>query len=326
MTSFARRALPALLAAAALAAPRIARSQGGRPIRLVVPYAPGGTSDIVARLVAPPMQAALGQSVIVENRPGAGSLLATEMVIRAPADGTTLMLADTPLTTVATMQAAAGRPAPYDPVRDLTAITQLGTAPAVLFGSAALPVRNLSELLAMARARPDTVSVASSGVGSTTHLMAELLIGMAGAKIAHVPYRGGGPALQDVAAGNVQATFLAWASGAALVQAGQVRPLGVAAPRRLPDLPDVPTLREQGMDLVASFWWGLVGPAGLPPPMVAQLLQAATEAVNAPEVGARFAALGVQKDAAGPDAFRTHIGAENARWAEVIRAAGIKAE
>ncbi|WP_270937761.1 Bug family tripartite tricarboxylate transporter substrate binding protein [Falsiroseomonas oryzae] len=326
-----RRALLAALAGGTPAAPRVL-AQGAaaefpsRPIRMIVPYAPGGTSDTMARLVAPPMQAALGQTVLVENRPGAGSLLGTEMVVRAPADGHTLLLADTPLTTVASMHVAAGRPAPYDPVRDLAPVTQLGTAPAVLFASPTLPVRDVQGFFARARERPDSMSVASSGVGSTTHLMAELFIAQSGARMAHVPYRGGGPALQDVAAGNVQATFLAWASGAALVQGGQVRALGVAAAARLPDLPDVPTLREQGLDLVASFWWGLVGPPGLPVTVRDRLLQVATRAMDTPDVTARMAALGVQRETGGPEAFRAHIARESERWGGVIRAAGIRAE
>jgi len=328
MAGFARRALLAGIAGGiASTSPGMAQEAfPSRPLRLIVPYAPGGTSDIMARLIAGPLQTVLGQSVIVENRPGAGSLLGTEMVLRAPADGYTLLLADTPLTTVPTMQAAAGRPTPYEPARDFTPITQLGIAPAVLFATAALPARSVPEFLAMAAARPDTVSIASSGVGSTTHLMAELLIGKSGARMAHVPYRGGGPALQDVAAGTVQATFLAWASGAALVQSGLVRPLGIAAAQRLPDLPEVPTLREQGMDIVASFWWGLLAPANLPRPVQDRLVQAATLAMNAPEVQARLTTLSVQRAVAGPEAFRAHIASESTTWAEVIRRAGLRAE
>ena len=331
MSGLARRAVLSAFAmgSAARAMPAQAQATGDFPnhsIRLIVPYAPGGTSDILARLIAGPMQATLGQSVIVENRPGAGSLLGTDAVVRAPADGYTLLLADTPLTTVPSMQVAAGRPAPYDPVRDLTPIVHLAATPAVMFTSASLPARTIQDFFALARARPDTVSIASSGVGSTTHLIAELVIRQSGARMAHVPYRGGGPALQDVAAGNVQATFIGWASGASLVQGGQVHAMGVAAERRMRDLPNVPTLREQGLDIIATFWWGLLGPAGMPAPVQARLAQVATAAMNTPEVTARLAALSVERDIRDAEAFRAHIASESEKWGGVIRAAGIRAE
>ena len=297
-----------------------------RPVRLVVPYAPGGTSDTLARLLAGPMQSSLGQPVVVENRPGAGSLLGTDMVVRAPADGYTLLLADTPLTTVPSMHVAAGRPAPYDPTRDLTPLLHLAATPAVMYTPAALPARTVQEFFALARARPDTMSIASSGVGSTTHLIAEMVIRQSGARMAHVPYRGGGPALQDVVAGNVQATFLAWATGAALVQGGQAHAMGVAAEQRMRDIPDVPTLREQGLDIVATFWWGLLGPAGLPPGVQQRIVQAATAAMNAPEVATRLAALSVERDIRDAEAFRIHVVRESERWGGLIRAAGIRAD
>jgi tripartite-type tricarboxylate transporter receptor subunit TctC len=323
--------LAGMVAAGALAA-TAAMAQGSgaafpnRSIRMIVPYAPGGTSDTLARLLAGPMQANLGQNVIVENRPGAGSLLGTDMVVRAPADGYTLLLADTPLTTVPSMHMGAGRPAPYDPVTSLTPIVQLAFTPAVMFTSASLQARTVQEFFALAQARPDTMSIASSGVGSTTHLIAELVIRQSGARMAHVPYRGGGPALQDVAAGNVQATFIGWASGAALVQGGQAHAMGVAAERRMTSLPNVPTLREQGLDIVATFWWGLLGPANLPPAVQQRLAQSATAAMATPEVTTRLAALSVEQDIRDAEAFRAHIRAENERWGGVIRAAGLRAE
>ncbi len=325
-----RAVLSAAMIGGALGAGPAAAQSGAdfpnRPVRMIVPYAPGGTSDTLARLLAGPMQATLGQPVVVENRPGAGSLLGTDMVVRAPADGHTLLLADTPLTTVPSMHAAAGRAAPYDPVRDLTPLMHLAATPAVMYTPAALPARTVQEFFALARARPDTMSIASSGVGSTTHLIAEMVIRQSGARMAHVPYRGGGPALQDVVAGNVQATFLAWASGAALVRGGQAHAMGVAAERRMRDLPEVPTLREQGLDIVATFWWGLLGPAGLPPAVQQRIVQAATAAMDAPEVASRLAALSVERDIRDAAAFRAHVQSESERWGALIRAAGIRAE
>ncbi|WP_458098304.1 Bug family tripartite tricarboxylate transporter substrate binding protein [Roseomonas sp. WA12] len=330
LTKLSRRAAVALATGASVGAGQgLAQAGSGfpsRPLRLIIPYAPGGTSDTLARLIAGPMQAALAQSVIVENRPGAGSLLGTEAVVRAPADGYTLLLADTPLTTVPAMQVAAGRPVPYDPTRDLTSILHLASAPVIMFTPASLPVGSVREFFARALASPDTMSIASSGVGSTTHLIAELAIRQSGARIAHIPYRGGGPALQDVAAGNVQATFLAWASGATLVQSGQVRAIGIAAERRMPDLPDIPTLREQGVEIVASFWWGLMGPAGMPAPVQQRLAEAADAALRTSELATRLATLGLQRDIRDAEAFKAQIGQEMQRWSGVISAAGIRAE
>jgi len=293
---------------------------------MIVPCAPGGTSDTMARLIGQLIAPALGQSVVVENRAGSGSILGTEAVIRSAPDGYTLLLADTPLTIVPVVQAAGGRPAPFDPVRDLTPVVTLSVAPGVLFAPANLPVRTTADLVAMARARPEGVAIASSGTGTTTHLMAELLQSLAGARMTHVPYRGAGPAVQDVASGAVQGTFVAYASGAALQQSGQIRAIGVASEARLPNLPEVPTLKEQGIDLVAGFWWGIMGPAGLPDRIVSRLVSVVSEAMQSEELTPRLAAMGVQRQVLGQAEFGALVRAESTRWTAVVRAANIRPE
>ncbi|MGG5809097.1 tripartite tricarboxylate transporter substrate binding protein [Falsiroseomonas sp. CW058] len=318
-----------LAAAAALLLPAAARAQPrwpDRPLRMVVPWAAGGGSDTLARLLAVPMGQGLGQPVVVENRAGAGAVIGSEAVMRAAPDGTTLLLGDTPLATVPAVQAAAGRPVPFEAARDFTAICALAEAPGLLTVQGASPFRGMADLLAAARANPSAINFASAGTASSTHLMLELLQMRSGVRMTHVPYRGAAPAVQDVLNGTVQATFMALATAAPLVASGQVRVLGVAGEARMPALPDVPTMREQGIDLVAGFWWGLLGPAGIPEPVVARLGAAANEAMDAEAVAARLPALGLQRLRLGPAAFRDLLARETTRWREVVQAAGIVPE
>ncbi len=325
MTTLPRRSLLLGLTAVTAARPALAQAEWpNRSIRMIVPYAPGGTSDTLGRLLGQGIAPLLGQSVVVENRAGAGSMLGTEAVVRAAPDGHTLLLADTPLTIVPAVMAAGGRPVAFDPLRDLQPIAMLGLAPGVLFVPASLPVRNATDLIALAKARPESIAIANSGTGTTTHLMAELLTARTDTRMTHVPYRGAGPAVQDVASGQVQATFVAYGSAAGLVQSGQLRAIGVAGEQRLTALPEVPTLREQGIDLVAGFWWGVLGPSGLPERVVARLVAATGQAMAAPELTPRLEALAVQRRILGPDAFGGHLQAESARWTDLVQRAGIK--
>jgi tripartite-type tricarboxylate transporter receptor subunit TctC len=321
------------LGAAALLAPGLARAQAslpagwpGRPIRLIVPFAPGGGSDTLGRLLAVPLGNVLGTSVVVENRAGAGSQIGAESVMRSPPDGTTLLLGDTPLATIPAVQAAANRPVPFEAARDFTPVTALAVAPALVTVNGASPHRDLRSLIDAARANPGAINFASAGTASSTHLMLELLMMRAGVRFTHVPYRGAAPAVQDVVAGNVQATIMALASAVPLVGSGQVRVLGVASESRIAALPEVPTLREQGVDLVAGFWWGVLGPAGIPEPVVARLLSAVEEAMASETVTARMPSMGLERLRLGPPAFREMLGQETARWREVVRTAGIVPE
>jgi tripartite-type tricarboxylate transporter receptor subunit TctC len=297
-----------------------------RPIRLVVPFAPGGGSDLLARLIAPPMAVLLGQPVPVENRAGAGSAIGADLVMRSPPDGHTLLLGDTPLATIPVLQAAAGRAVPFDAATDFTAIAPVGYAPALIVVAAQSPFGSFAELLTAARATPEVHNIASGGVATSTHLMIELLRSRSGVPLTHVPYRGTGPAIQDLLGGAVQSMIQAMATAAPLVQSGQVRIIGVASERRLPEMPDVPTLKEQGVDLVAGFWWGVLGPAGMPPAVTERLASVIETVLSAPDMSPRLQLAGLERMRLLPAKFNEMIRSESARWAEVVRTAGIKPE
>ncbi|MCX7932589.1 MAG: tripartite tricarboxylate transporter substrate binding protein [Rhodovarius sp.] len=314
---------PALVLALAL--PAAARAQEGwpnRPIRLVVPFAPGGSSDVLARLIQPGLAAALGQPVVVENRPGAGSLLGAEFVARSPADGHTLLLADLPFAILPAIQDRL----PYDPIADFERVSAIGVAPLMMFVPASLPVRSIAEFVALAQSRPEGLTYGSGGVGAASHLAGELFQRASGIRLTHVPYRGGGPAMQDLAAGRVQATFVTLATALPQVQAGQVRPLGVMGTARLPALPDVPTFREAGIDLVAEHWWGIMAPGRTPAGIVARLAEALARVVTAPDLTPRLEALAVLPRAEGPADFDRLVRADIARLAELARAQNIRAQ
>jgi len=309
--------------AASLATPALAQQ---RSIRLVVPFAPGGGSDTLARLLAPAFGQELNASVVVENRAGAGSQIGAELVMRSPPDGNTLLFGDTPLATIPALQAAAGRPVPFEAARDFAPISAIAAAPALLVVGANAPWRDLRAFLADARARPGTLNVASGGVASSTHLMIERLRMAADVQITHVPYRGAGAALQDLMAGNVHASVQAMATGGQVITSGQVRAIGVAAESRIPQIPDVGTFREQGVDLLSSFWWGILGPKDMPEELVARTHRAAQAAMASEAVARRLPDLGLERLALGPAEFRQFLAAETARWRDIVQTAGIKPE
>ncbi|HEV7268968.1 MAG TPA: tripartite tricarboxylate transporter substrate-binding protein [Falsiroseomonas sp.] len=321
MQRLSRRAL----VAATLAVPALAQAQP-RPIRLIVPFAPGGGSDTLARLLAPELGKQLNSSIVVENRAGAGSQIGAEMVMRSPPDGTTLLFGDTPLATIPALQVAAGRPAPFEAAKDFTPISAIAAAPALVVVGAGTPWRDLRQFLAAARERPGALNVASGGVATSTHLMIELLRLKANVQLTHVPYRGTGAAIPDLLSGQVQAMIQALATGGPMIANGQMRAIGVAAERRMAALPDVPTLREQGVDLLASFWWGLLGPVGIPAEMAERLHVATQAAMGSEPVAARLPALGLDRLRLGPAEFREMLASETARWREVVREAGIRPE
>ncbi|WP_426959476.1 Bug family tripartite tricarboxylate transporter substrate binding protein [Muricoccus radiodurans] len=317
-----RRAALSLAAAGGLAG--VARAQGAYPsraVRVVVPYAAGGSSDVVARLVSSRLQVLLGGApFVVENRPGAGSMLGTEAVARSPADGHTLLLADTPHAILPALQERM----PYDSLADFTPVSLVAATPQILFVHPAVTARTPAEFIEAAKAQPDRFAYASAGIGTSSHLTAERLQLLTGARMTHVPYRGAAPALTDLASGNVQAFFATIASGAQLIRDGQIRALGVLSEARLPALPDVPTFREGGLDLVVESWFGLLGPAGMPRPAVDRLTAALREAVATPEVASRFEALGIAARVDGPDAFARMLREDTARWREVVQATGVR--
>lgn len=316
-----RRALllaPALLAWPATAQPRFPE----RPIRLVVPFPPGGTTDVLARAIAarwaePPFAA----QTVVENRAGGAGVIGTEAVARAAPDGHTLVLGNNQ--THAT-NAALIPNLPYDPLA-FAAVTLVARVPQALVVPAASPARDMAGLVALARAGR-RLSYASSSVGSTAHIMAETFNRRAGLDAVHVPYRGAAPAVADLVAGVVDFMMATWASVSALVAEGRLRALGVAGTARFPDLPEVPTLIEQGFDyLAADPWFGLFAPGGTPAPVLEALHAATAQALADAEVAARLTRAGFRLETMPPAAFQAFLREEVPFWARLIREAGITA-
>lgn len=319
-----RRAL--LAGGAALALPGLARAQGSwpsQPIRLVVPFAPGGTTDLVARLVAQGLQQRLGQPVIIENRAGAGATVGSQAVAQAAPDGQTLLLSNIASHGIAP---SLYRSLHYDAVRDFTHIALIVENPSVFVATPRFPAATLPELVRLAREDARGVDIASSGSGSSNHLLIVQFGQSTGAKVNHVPYRGAGPAMTDVIAGVVPMMSDSLPSAAAHIRAGAVRALALSAETRHPAFPAVPTFREEGVDLVSTSWFGLSGPAGLPA-AVTQRLAGAMEAVLAePGLRARFAEIGGTVGSAGPAGYAAYVAAEVARWAPVVQASGARVD
>ena len=321
MTRRGALALPLLAAAAG------ARAQGApqawapeRPVRIVVPFPPGGSTDVSARLLAQAISPRLGRPVVVENRAGATSTIGTVEVARAAPDGHTLLVATAPF--VITQFAFASLP--YDPERDFRAVGQITTAPMMVGVRADLPVQTFAELLALARSRPGSLSYASVGEGSLTHVATELLRQRAGVEMLHVPYRGSGPAMVDLAGGRVDVMLTAEIELLPQVQAGRARILAVATPTRMPRYPDLPALTEFLPGYRAEFWSGLVVPAGTPDAAVIRLNAVCNEALSTPEMTARLAELGSTPTPDSPAAFTALLAAERLQWSEAVRAAGIR--
>ncbi len=307
------------LLAASLAAPGAAWAQSWptRPIRFVVPYAAGGPSDVLARAVQNVISIELGQPVVVENRGGGGSMVGAEFVARAD-DGHTFFVADSPHTIIPAVQPHV----PYDAVNDFVPVGLIGAVTMILMVNARHPARDLPGFLAMARAQPEVITFGSSGPGSLTQLLPDWLAQLAGVKFTIVPYRGSNPALLDVAAGQLTAIFSSTLASAGPLSDGSVRPIAVAATERLAALPDVPTFREQGVDMVSANWWGLLGPRSTPPAVVARLSAALDLALGDATVMARFATLGVEPRPRGPGPFGELLATEFRNWAQVAQAAG----
>jgi tripartite-type tricarboxylate transporter receptor subunit TctC len=316
-----RRTLLPVLLLAPLAAPALAQAPGPRSIRLVVPFPPGGTADLLGRIAAREMETRLGQPVVVENRAGAGGAVGSEAVARSPADGTTLVLSNIASQAIGP---AVNRNITYDSVRDFTHVGLIAAVPSAIAVSAASPFRTLADLLARARTQPGAVRFGSTGVGTSSHVKLELLKRAAGVDITHVPYRGSAPAVTDVIAGPVEGLI------AAVPDIGnndRLRLLAVTTPDRASRWPEVPSVAELGFPtLVASNWFGLSGPAGMPPEVALRLNQALVAGLNAQEVTERLALLGAAPNRMSPQDYAAMVASEVPRWAEIARVADIKAE
>jgi tripartite-type tricarboxylate transporter receptor subunit TctC len=293
-----------------------------KPVRLVIPFPPGGSNDVVGRYVASELSKRLDKAVVVENVGGAGGLIGTGMVAEAAPDGYTILLISV---------AFAFNPAiyktPYDPATAFTPVAMLGSGPVVIATTAKLPVDSLRGLIAMAKEKPGQLNYASAGVGSFQHLAAELFKKEAGVDIVHVPFKGGGPAMMDVIAGNTQVAVGSLAQMVPQIKGGKLKALGVGTTARIPALPDVPTISEAGLPgYEATNWWGVVAPAGTPRAIVERLNRELSAVVMAAETRKRFEAEGADAMPMTSAEFGRFINVEIAKWARVVKEAGIKAE
>jgi tripartite-type tricarboxylate transporter receptor subunit TctC len=323
-----RRALLATSLLAPLARPARAAPYPDRPIRVIVPFAPGGATDLAARILQPFYAEQFGQPVIVENRTGAAGNVGMEAAARATPDGHTLYLGN--VGTLAVNPAVFARTLRIDPNKDLAAISLVSETPDALLVRPDLPVRNVAEFIAYARARPGQVNYGSPGAGSLNRLEMELLREQAGGlDMLHIPYQGGaGPAVMAAVAGDVHGLFVTYSSAVAQVQGGRLRAIAVTTAARVPATPEVPTLAESGFpDFIASSWQGLLAPAGTPPEIIARWHAATQAAVARPDIQARFAAsVTLAVASAAPADFAAHIAREGERWGALARRAGAVAE
>ncbi len=322
-----RRAVLSALAAAPLLPGTLAAQPAwtpNRPLRLIVPFAPGGSTDVAARILAERMGETLGQPVVVENRTGAGGRIGAEAAARAPADGYTLLMGTNGVMTIAPNLGLMGT---LDIQRDLAPVSLAFTTDILVVVPASLPVRDLAGFVAMARERPGQVSFGSSGVGTATHIFTEVLAASAGIQLSHVPYRGSGQAMNDLMAGTIQLMLDQPASSIGGIRDGRLRALATTSTRRNALLPDVPTVAEAGLRGAESSSWGaIMAPAGTPDPVVARLNAAVREAVGQATVQARLAQSGLDAAASSPAELAGFIREETARWGQVVRERGIRAE
>lgn len=295
-----------------------------KTIRIVVPFAPGGANDIIARVVSQRLAEPLGQQVIVDNRGGAGGALGAEQVVRSPADGYTLLLANPgPNAINPVLQPKT----PYDPIKDFTMITLMAVSPQVLVIHPSMPVRSAKDLVALAKARPGQINYGSSGIGAITHLGMEFFKARTKTDMVHIPYQGANLSLTGLIGGQISTMFAALGSITNMLGTNKVKAIGVAANQRTPLLPDVPTIAESGIkDFEVVNWFGIVGPANMPRPVVDRLNQAINRVVQTPETKERFSSLGFEPRGGTPEDLDRHIKAEIARWASVIKSQAIKPE
>jgi tripartite-type tricarboxylate transporter receptor subunit TctC len=316
-----KRLVSVLIAAALLAAgAALARDYPLRPIRLVVPFAPGGGSDLAGRLLAEGLSEALGQSIVVDNRPGAGSILGCDIVAKSTPDGYTLLLGNISMA----FNAALYRKLPYDAIRDFAPITLVADQPNLLVAHPALPARTLQEFIALAESQPGKLTYGSAGIGAGTHLAMEMLLMARKLDLVHVPYKGTGPALAALLGNQISVFFSTFASALPHVKAGRLRAYAVTSVSRHALLPEVPTVAESGFPgYQYSTWYGLLAPAGTPRAVLHKLGQNTVAVLEAPKMRERYLSQGMDPVVTTPTQFAAHLGAEIAKWSKVVRAAGI---
>ncbi len=311
-----------LVALGAAAPDASAQGYPSRPIRLVVPFGAGGGTDNLARIIEPQVSRALGQPIIIENRPGGGSIPGMDAVAKASADGYTLVMTDTSIAVNPSLKAL-----PYDTLKDFEPVSLLAAAPVILVAHPSVPAKTLQEFVTLAKAQPGKFNYASGGNGASTHLGGELLKLVAGIDVVHVPYRGTGPAMNDLIGGHVGVMFSGISSAKAHLDAGTLRAFAVTGEARNAAVPDVPTFAEAGLaGVTASTYWGVLAPKGTPKEIVDRLSAELAKAMRDPDIAARIAQLGYLPVAGGPADYAQNIRSEIEKWGKVVKAANIKAD
>ena len=293
-----------------------------RPVRFILPFPPGGGTDILGRLIAERLSANLGQPVVTENRGGAGGNVGAEAAARSAPDGYTIVLVAPSLAISPTLYSKLN----YDPVKDLAPVSLVATVPNVMITQPSLP-GDLREFIAVVRSKPGALNFGSGGAGTSNHLAGELFNLVAGTKLVHIPYKGVNLAMQDVLTGNVHLVFIGIPAAAPHIKAGKLRALALAAPQRSSALPDVPTVAEAGLaDFEITTWYGVLAPAGTPRPIIARLNAELVKVMHAPELKEKLAATGTDPLTSTPEEFAAYIKREITKWGDVIRKAGVKAD
>jgi len=322
MKTLAKSILTAALCAAALGAAH-AQSYPNKPVKLIVPFAPGGFTDVVARILGQRLSTAMGQQFVIENKAGAGSIIGTDFVAKSAPDGYTLVM----ISTTHVISPWIYKTMPYDPLKSFVAVTKLVDSPYVLLVNPKVPARNVQEFVALAKAAPNTIHYASSGNGSSQHLMAGLFASMTGAPIKHVPYKGSGAAANDLVAGIVESSFAGVPNALAQVPQGRLKALAVTTAKRIPQLPDVPTLQEAGVPgYEASVWLALLAPAGTPRDIVNKLNSEIGKLMSSPDTRKALYDAGVEVSPSTPEAMTEYMAQEMIRWGKVVKETGIKLE
>lgn len=315
--------IAAVLAALASASAFAQQAYPTRPIRIVVPYPPGGGNDIIGRIAADELTKRLGQQAVVDNRPGASTVIGAEIVAKAPADGYTLLV--TSHTTFAFMPNLRSK-LPYDAIRDFDPVSLLATQSFVLVIHPSLPAKTIKDVIALAKAKPGELTFASSGVGTGTHFSGEQLRVLGGIDIRHIPYRGGGPAINDMIGGQVSMGFGSIASTLPFVKQGKLRMVGITSAKRSPAVPDIPTIGETLKGYEMTPWNAMFAPRGTPRAIVDRLNRESVAGIRSPEVGQKLAALGYDPAASTPEQLRDHVKLELERYGKLIKAIGFKDE
>ena len=290
-----------------------------RPIKIIVPFGPGGFTDVAARILQKELAPAIGQPIVIENKPGAGSTIGTAEVAKAPPDGYTLAM----ISTAHVISPHLYKSMPYDPLRDFTPVMKLAEGPYVLVTHPSLPVKSVAELISLARAQPNTIDYASSGNGSAQHLVGALFVTMANAPLSHVPYKGSSQAMNDVLGGQVKVSFVGVPNALPSLGSGKLKALAVTTRKRYAELPDVPTLEESGVaGYDATIWLGLLAPPGTPRDIVLKLNGAITKILSTPDARKLMASAGVDVATSTPEDFAALMRSELDRWGKVVRETG----